>query len=160
MRAVFPDLQAMDTPQVSVPDTPPVSPEALLARAEHRLLIRIMVYRAVVLSVALLVIWEGSLAQTLITLGALAAALGVGQLVYRSQLAWTRHRFRREALRRAKAEAIALEAAAREAAVASGAGRKGGFFDWDDEDGARDAGPLGRTPAYAAAQAGGGPARQ
>lgn len=117
----------------------PASPEVLsspadLARREHRLWLKLMIYRGVVLSVALLFAWEASLGQVLFTLLALAVALGVGQLIHRSQLAWLRRRWRQEELRRQKAEQLAREAAAREAEQA----RQASYFDWDEgeQDGA------------------------
>lgn len=105
-----------------------------LARNEHRLWLKLMIYRGVVLSVALLFAWEASLGQVLFTLLALAAALGVGQLMHRSQLAWLRRRWRQEELRRQKAEQLAREAAARETEQA----RQASYFDWDEgeQDGA------------------------
>ena len=111
------------------PEIPVSTEDEPLARAEHRLFVRLMAYRAVVISVALLFVWDSSLAQALITLAALAGALFVGQLIYRSQLGWTRRQIRLEQLRQAKIEEVAREAAAREAAQA----RQASYFDWDDE---------------------------
>lgn len=116
----------MSTPEISLP-----SEEAQqLARAEHRLFVRLMAFRGVVLGVALLFIWDSSLIQTLITFAALVGALLVGQMIYRSQLGWTRRQIRLEQLRQAKAAEVAREAAAREAEKA----RQASYFDWDDED--------------------------
>lgn len=126
MRPVSLSLPTMNTPEAPLP----AQEETQLAQAEHRLFVRLMVYRAVVLGVALLFIWDSSLTQTLITFAALVGALLVGQLIYRSQLGWTRRQIRLEQLRQAKAAEVAREAAAREAERA----RQASYFDWDDED--------------------------
>lgn len=130
--------------------TPAEQEETQLARAEQRLFLGLMAFRAVVISVTLAFVWNASLIQALVALASLVCTLVVGHTVHGSQLAWTRHRLRQQRLRQEKIEALERQAAARaeaEAKKAAAEAEKANYFILDEDEGASGAGSAAAAPS-------------